>query len=142
MGGMFGDGKIFIDGFEIPLMSYDWGMVDSVTGGSTCYLLTGKVGSVRLISGQYLDMTAVPAGYPDADYSYTDGGKFLTWVDRQKTCILRETEMHPRLLLWAPWAQVRFQDVVCQALGGILGSDPWDTSFFPETSFCVPACPA
>jgi hypothetical protein len=142
MGGMFGDGKIDLDGFEVPLMAYDWGLTDEVTGAADMYILTGRVGNVRTISGQYLDMSAVPAGYPDGDYSYTDGGKFLTWLDKQKTCVLRETEMQPRLLMWAPWAQVRIQDVVCDTPGGVLGPDPWATSFFPETSFCVPACPA
>jgi hypothetical protein len=105
------------------------------------YVLTGRVGNVRTISGQYLDMSAVPAGYPEAEYAYTDGGKFLTWVDRQKTCVVRETEMQPRLLMWAPWAQARIQDVICDTPGGVLGPDPWVPSFFPESSFCVPACP-
>lgn len=140
-GGMFGSGKIFLDGFEIPLMAYDWGLTDETTGNSSMYILTGKVGNMKLISGQYADMTAVPAGYPSADYAYTDGGKFLTWLDRQKTCIVRETEIQPRLLLWAPWAQARIQDVVCDSIAGILGPDPWAPSFFPESSFCVPSCP-
>jgi hypothetical protein len=141
-GGMFGAGRIFLDGFEVPLMDYDWGLTDEVTGASDMYILTGQIGNMKLISGQYADMSKVPAGYPTADYSYTDGGKFLTWVDRQKTCILRETEMQPRLLLWAPWAQARIQDIVCDSIGGILGPDPWVPSFFPESSFCIPACPA
>lgn len=140
-GGMFGDGRIFIDGFEIPLLSYNWGMSDEVTGASSAYLLTGRIGNVKTISGQYYDMSKVPAGYPDASYSYTDGGKFLTWTDRDKTCVVREVEMQPRLLMWAPWAQARFQDVMCDAIGGILSPDPWETSFYPETSFSVPYCP-
>lgn len=136
-GGMFGDGRIFVDGFEIPLISYNWGMTDETSGSSDAYLLTGRVGNVKTISGQYLDMSSVPAGYPEAAYSYTDGGRFLTWLDREKTCIVRETEMQPRLLMWAPWAQVRFQNIQCAAIGGVLSPDPWETSFYPETSFCV-----
>lgn len=139
-GGMFGDGQITIDGYTIPLLAYNWGLVDPSSGAASVYLLVGSIGNMKLISGQFLDMSAVPAGYPDADYAYTDGGKFLTWLDRQKTCILREVEMQPRLLLWAPWAQARFQDVFCDDIGGIISPDPWDSSFYPKTSFCVAAC--
>lgn len=140
-GGMFGDGRIFVDGFEIPLVSYNWNLTDDTTGYSDAYLLTGRVGNVKTISGQYLDMSSVPAGYPEANYSYTDGGRLLTWLERMRTCVYREVEMQPRLLMWAPWAQARFQDVYCEALGGVLSPDPWEHSFFPETSFSAASCP-
>jgi len=140
-GGMFGAGRIFIDGFEIPLVAYDWGLTSETTGAADGYLLTGRIGSVKVISGQYLDMTATPRDYPDAMYSYTDGGRLLTWLERQKTCVYREIEMQPRLLMWAPWAQVRFEDILVNTIGGILSPNPWSTSFFPETSFSTPVCP-
>jgi len=139
-GGMFGEGRIFIDGFEIPLTSYNWGLTDEVTGESDAYILTGAVGNVKLISGQYADLSKVPASYPEANYSYTDGGKFLTWLEREKTCLYREVEFQPRLLMWAPWAQCRIQDIVCDTPGGILSANPWETSFFPQTSFVSPVC--
>lgn len=139
-GGMFQAGKIFLDGFEIPLMAYDWGLVNGPTL-SDVYVLTGQVGSVKLIQGQFYDMRGVPSGYPDAMYSYTDGGRLLTWTERDKTCVYRETEMQPRMLMWAPWAQARIQDVKCTQPGGILSPDPWETSFYPQTSFETPTCP-
>lgn len=141
-GGMFGDGRVYVDGFEIPLVSYNWELTNPVSGSADAYLLTGRVGNIKVIAAQYLDMTAPPRDYPDAQYSYTDGGRLLTWLERQKTCVYREVEMQPRLLMWAPWAQVRFQDIKCETPGGVLSPDPWETSFFPETSFCVPSCPA
>lgn len=140
-GGMFGDGRIFIDGFEIPLVSYNWSLVNDVTGSADAYLLTGRVGNVKTISGQYLDMSTVPGGYPEANYAYTDGGRLLTWVERLRTCVYREVEMQPRLLMWAPWAQARFQDILCTTPGGILSPDPYEHSFFPETSFSAASCP-
>lgn len=139
-GGMFNAGRIFLDGFEIPLIAYNWGLIKGPTLADA-YLLTGRVGNIRAISGQYLDMRDVPRGYPEASYSYTDGGRVLTWVERDKTCVKREVEMQPRLLMWAPWAQARFQDVRCTQPGGVLSADPWETSFFPETSFEAPVCP-
>ena len=140
-GGMFGDGKIYIDGFEIPLVSYSWSMIDEDTGASDVYLLTGKVGNVKTISGQYKNMIAVPAAYSDGPFRYTDGGRILTWMNNTQTCIQREIQMEPRLLLWAPWAQARFQDVLCTTPGGIISPDPWESSFFPETSFSAAVCP-
>jgi len=86
-------------------------------------------------------MTTVPSGYPEAGYTSTDGGKMLTWLERDKTCVYREVEIQPRLLMWAPWAQARFQSIRCTQPGGVLSPDPWDTSFFPETSFDTPVCP-
>lgn len=133
-GGMFGDGVITLDQVRIPLISYDWGLIKGETL-SDIYVLTGSVGSVKTISGQYNDMAMVPGNYPDADYRTTDGGRLLTWLERDKTCVYREVEFQPRLLMWAPWAQARIQDVRTTVPGGILSPDPWATSFFPETSF-------
>lgn len=140
-GGMFGGGRIYIDGFEIPLMPYNWGLTDDVSGASDVYLLTGSVGNVKTISGQLNDMSKVPPAYVDANYRYTDGGRLLTWPVQDHTCLQREIEMQPRILMWAPWAQARFVDVFCDAIGGVLSPDPWESSFFPETSFCTASCP-
>jgi hypothetical protein len=137
---MFNAGKIYFDGFEIPLMAYDWAMINGPTRADA-YLLTGSVGSVKAISGQYNDLTSAPVNYPEAGYSSTDGGRLLTWLERDKTCVYRETEMQPRLLMWAPWAQVRFQDIACHGPFGPLSHDPFETSFFPESSFYSAACP-
>jgi len=137
-GGMFGAGRIFLDGFEVPLVAYDWGLTKG-SGVADAYLLTGHVGNIRTISGQYQDLTGSPVAYPDAGYSVTDGGRFLTWLNRTQTCVQREVEIHPRLLMWAPWAQTRFMNIACAQPGPILNPDPW-TSWFPETSFLTPAC--
>ena len=137
-GGLFGAGRIFLDGFEIPLVSYDWGLRQGATT-TDAYLLTGRVGNIRTISGQYLDLAGALRGYPEANYSVTDGGRLLTWVNREQTCVQREVEMQPRLLMWAPWAQVRFQDVACVQPGPVLSPDPW-SDYFPESSFNTPEC--
>jgi hypothetical protein len=139
-GGMFQAGRIYLDGFEIPLIAYNWGLIKGPTL-SDAYLLTGKVGTIRLINGQFNDMSVVPPTYPDGAYSYTDGGRLLTWAEKDSTCLHRTVEMQPRLLMWAPWAQVRFENIRCTPPGGIISPDPWETSFFPETSFDAPACP-
>jgi hypothetical protein len=133
MGGMFGAGKIYLDSMEIPMMPYNWELIKGPTL-SDAYILTGRVGAVKTINGQYYDMTSPPADYPDGGYRSTDGGRLLTWLNRTQTCVQREVEMQPRLLMWAPWAQARFQNIKVNALGGIIGPDPLKTSFFPDAN--------
>lgn len=139
-GGMFGAGRIWLDGFEIPIVPYDWELIKT-SETADIYFLTGSVGNIKLIQGQYLDMRPVPAaggvlGY----YTATDGGRLLTWPEIDHTCIRLVEEMRPRLLMWAPWAECRFEDVKCQTPGGPLSPDPCNQSFFGETSFTAPVC--
>lgn len=126
-GGMFGAGKITLDGFEIPIMPYDWGLINS---GQTfdSYLLTGAVGNVKLIQGQFNDMSVVADERADK-FAVTDGGRLLNWAEDRHTCETQVVEMQPRLLMWAPWAQARIMDTVCDVVGGVLSSDPWNTYF-------------
>jgi len=138
-GGMFGFGRVFLNQFEIPLIGYDWELIKGPTRFDA-YLLTGQVGNIETFNGEYLDMTTVPSAYPEADYSVSDGGRFLRWVNRDETCVRQVMEFRPRMLCWAPWAQVRFQDVVCNTPMGPLSPDPCATSFFPMESFSVAAC--
>lgn len=139
-GGMFGAGRIYLDGFEIPLIAYDWDLIQGPTTADI-YLLTGAVGGVKTISGQLLDMRPVPGTYPGTSYAYTDGGKVLTWTDQDHTCVQQIVEMRPRLLMWAPWACARFEDVVCAGPGLPKSPDPCELSFFPEKSFFPAECP-
>lgn len=139
LGGMFGDGKIFLDGFEIPLVSYDWGLINGPTRFDA-YMLTGQVGNIKTMMGQYLNMN-MAANAKGNGYVSTDGGRLLTWATDDHTCEERSIEMQPRILSWTPWANVRFQDVVCRGPALPISPDPTDSSYFPETSFFVAECP-
>lgn len=132
MGGAFGDGRIYLDGVEIPLIAYDWGLINGPTTFDA-FLLTGQIGNLKTIQGQYNDMAGAASARPDR-YS-TDGGRLLSWSEDDMTCEQQIVEWQPRLLSWAPWAQVRFQDITCRQPGPVLSPDPTMTSFFPETSF-------
>lgn len=127
--GAFGAGHIELDGFEIPIMPYDWSLINS---GSTfdSYLLTGAVGNVKLIQGQFNDLAMAAADRPDK-FSSTDGGRLLNWSESRHTCDVQVVEMQPRLLVWAPWANARIMDTVCEIPGGAISSDPWNTNYFP-----------
>ena len=126
-GGLYGAGRIFLDGFEIPIMPYDWGLIGS---GQTfdSYLLTGQVGNVKLIQGQFNDLA--PAAANSEKFVSTDGGRLLSWREGRHTCEVQIVEMQPRLLLWAPWANARIMDTVCATPGGVISADPWN-SYFP-----------
>ncbi len=141
MGGMFNGGKIFLDGFEIPLIRYDWGLQKGPTR-SDVYLLTGGVGNIDTVMGQHNNMNLVRDTPEMLDYfGASDGGRFLHYTNFDETCVQQNVEFQPRLLAWAPWASVRFQLVRCENPGGVLSPDPLETSFFPETSFIPAVCP-
>lgn len=125
--GPFGAGHIELDGFNIPLMPYDWGLISS---GETfdSYLLTGAVGNVKLIQGQFNDLQVAATDRPDK-FASTDGGRLLNWAEDRHTCEVQVVEMQPRLLMWAPWAQARIMDAVCAVPGGVISADPWNTYF-------------
>lgn len=146
-GGIFGDGRIFLDGHEIPLLAYDWGLINGPTTGDM-YMLTGFVGNQRIWEGEHLDANVVlqeiASGGGDAmsgGYSVHDGGRWLAKQDFDNTCSQIKLWMRPRIWCSAPWAQVRFQDVVCNTPTGPLSPDPCDTSFYPMTSFSAAECP-
>lgn len=124
LGGMYGAGRIYFDGFEIPLMPYDWNLI-SAHGSFDMYLLTLKVGNTRVLSGEYNDMRPTAQKRPDRYTS--DNGLILTWSNDDETCETREVEMQPRLIAWAPWAEARFIDVACLGPLDILSDDPWST---------------
>lgn len=126
MGGKFGAGRIFIDGFEIPLLPFDYGLIN---GGNTfdMYFLTSQIGNVKVLYGEYNNL-AIAAKTQPARFS-TDGGKFLFWEDLTHTCERRYLEMQPRMVMWAPWAQARIMDVSCDVHGGVISADPTDEYF-------------
>lgn len=139
-GGLFGNGQIILDGQVIPLMAYDWNMINGPTQGDM-YFLTGSIGSVRIWEGEYLDAGVAAREFEQAGYQSLDGGRLLMKIDTDNLCRLLKLWMHLRLFCLAPWAQIRFQDVQCNWPGGPLSPDPLDTSFYPQTSFVSAQCP-
>jgi hypothetical protein len=139
MGGMFNFGKIYLDGFEIPLLGWDWdGMINGPTTGDI-YMLTGQLGGVKLLYYEYLDMRTSET--LNGKLKPIETGRFLQWLESDETCYSTRLEIKPRIVSWAPWTNARFQDVVCQVPTGPMSPDPTQTSYFPESSFSVAECP-
>jgi len=139
LGGLFGFGEITIDGFPIPLMAYDWEMINGPTTGDI-YMLTGSVGANRIWEGEHLSASQAASELGGLGYFQADGGRVLGKWDVNNECKQMKLWMHPRLFNRAPWSQVRFQNVACQGVVGPMSPDPCDTSFFPENSFSVAEC--
>lgn len=142
LGGLYGYGKIEIDGIEIPLLVHDEGLINGPTLNDI-YLLTGSIGSVRLWEGEILDAARVAREMDLAGQGFftTDAGRVLGRVDSENLCKTLKMWMAPRLFNRAPWAQVRFQDVKCVTAGPKISSDVSETSFYPLTSFEPAVCP-
>jgi hypothetical protein len=140
LGGMFGAGQITLDGQLIPIMGYDWNLIKGPKTGDI-YFLTGSVGAIRVWEGEHLSASAAAAQYSTHGYFSKDGGRVLGKVDTDNECMTLKLWMHPRIFLRAPFLQIRFQAVQCDKPGGFISPDPTETSFYPETSFCVDPCP-
>ena len=141
-GGAFGYGYITIDGVTIPLIGYDWELIKGPTRGDI-YLLTGSLGNTKLLYYEYQNTqraVADMAGVSDKWRSF-ENGRFMTWVEDDETCYTRRVQIRPRMISWAPWTNIRFQDVVCNSPTGPLSPDPTESSFYFEDSFSVAECP-
>jgi len=144
---VFGHGYITLDGVAIPLLAHDWGLINGPTTVDM-YLLTMKLGALRIWEGEFLNAQQAldqMAGYlgntASGRYFTTDGGRVLAKVDTENLCMQIKLWQFPRLFCYAPWAQIRFQDVKCVSPVGYLSADPSETSFYPETSFVPALCP-
>jgi hypothetical protein len=147
-GGLFGMGRIYLDGDEIPLLVYDWGMINGPTRGDM-YYLTGQVGTQRIWEGEFLssanvlqEMVKAYPGAGGAPFFSQDNGRVVGTVDLDNLCRTIKLWMSLRLWCFAPWAQARFQNVACHTPTGPLSPNPVDTSFNPVgTSFNPAVCP-
>jgi hypothetical protein len=146
-GGLFGHGRIWLDDEEISLLNYDWGMINGPTTGDM-YLLTLNVGAQRIWEGEHISADQAIKAITDAgfasgvgDYTSLDGGRVLAKGDFENLCMIKKLWMAPRLFCFAPWAQIRFQDVVCRTPSGPLSPNPADTSYYPLDSFSAAECP-
>lgn len=140
LGGMFGFGQITLDGQLIPLLAYDWDMINGPKTGDI-YFLSGAIGNFRIWEGEHIDARVAAAANPEQGYQVSDGGRVLWRVDTENECRTMKGWIHPRLFCKAPWAQIRFQDVQCDTPGGFLSPDPTETSFYPLSSFAPASCP-
>lgn len=138
-GGLYNAGQITLDGLTIPIMAYDWGLIKSATLNDA-YLLVGSVGNVQLWFGEHLSADTAAATFGGQGYFSRDGGRILAAIVAENECYQLREWLHPRIYTRAPWAQVRFKDVVCTDVVDPLSPDP-ESSFYVTTSFDPASCP-
>lgn len=134
-GGLYGAGTFPLDGLSIPILAYDHSLINA-DGTADMYLLNRGPANMPFIRGQYKDMNQVVARKPQK-YGAMDGGKLLTWSEEDNTCERRNVEMMWRLLMPAPWAQVRFQNVPLDDIFGAISSDPISDFFIEQNMVAV-----
>lgn len=147
-GGMFGDGEIMLGKEVIPILGYDWELINGGTPNTAdMYLLTLGVGTQRFWEGDILDAQNAMSNIRDMQsaigqgYFETDGGRVLGKEDLSNLCRTLKLWMTLRLFCRAPWAQARIQDVRCiNALGDPLSADP-ESDYFVTPSFSPANCP-
>jgi len=112
------------------------------------YLLTGSIGAMRVWEGEHLDMRGVTQQLDDFGISgnpggfYTrDDGRVLGKVVFDGTRRRLELRIRPRVFCKAPWAQIRFKNVVCRTPSGPLSPDPCESSFYIEETLTSASCP-
>jgi len=145
-GGAFGMGQVFVDGQSVPIIVYDWQTFGSAAPYWTgdIYVLTRAIGGLRVMTGQYIDMTnpanafAEQIGYPH--YRATDNGRFLTYSKTDNECVNATVLIRPNLWLNAPWAQARIMNVAAMTPLVPLSFDP-TSSYYAEQYLNPALCP-
>lgn len=146
-GGMFGDGEIMLGREIIPILGYDWELIND-NGTADMYLLTLGVGTQRFWFGDLLDannaLANINALRNDMEvaggYFSTDGGRILGKQDFVNLCQTIKLWITLRLFTRAPWANMRIQNVACSQPLGVLSPDPL-SGYFPASSFSSITCP-
>ncbi len=128
-GGLFGFGRIFIDGLEIPLVLAPDEM------GNDVYVLTRKVGSYRTFYGEFQDMNAVTMAADTVPglsnvYGATDGGRFLHYVTTQQTIQSQTVDFKPRLVCKAPYLCARIVGFQTAQPGGVISGNIFHAGYF------------
>ena len=140
--GMYGGGYISIDGFKIHILPHDWQAVTQ-SAPNWCgdiFLLTRQTGTRRILFGQYMPIemgqSAITsaAGFPYYNVQVLKGGRALTWLKFDNTCVRPCLEMRPRIRLDAPWCQAVINDVCVPQQFSPMSPDPQSSYWLGTTA--------
>ncbi len=139
--GLFGNGYITIDGFNLHIVGHDWLPITQAAPNfcSDIYLLTRRLGARRVLYGQYMpaDMgaqaVAEVAGFPHFNVEAMQAGRALRWMKFDNACVQPCLMLRPRLFLETPWAQGVINNVCVERQFNAMTPDPTATYWFGET---------
>ncbi len=100
-GGTFGEGMFEVDGIPVSIVTNDW-IPQTSTAPNFCsdiYILTRRVGGLRVFYGQYQDFARTLSGVPVENLVFgsrvTDGGRFLSYSKSRNECFNETVEDRP-----------------------------------------------
>jgi hypothetical protein len=145
--GMYGGGYVTVDGFNIHIIPHDWMAIDQSAPNfcTDIYLLTRQLGTRRILYGQYMPVEmgqrAVnsDAGYPYFGVMPLKGGRAVTWLKTDNTCIKPCLEVRPRLRLDAPWAEAVINNVCIPQQFNPMSVDPQSDYWFGDDPIAAEA---
>lgn len=106
LGGFFGDGQLRLDGGYLSLL------VDDTLPDNVAYFLTFRVGSQRMIQGEYQDMGSIDRSSFGDTYMPSDGNRFMNFKSTKEACIKHTVDHRMRLTVPGSFAQAKivFED--------------------------------
>lgn len=131
-GGLFGNGYITIDGFNIHILAHDWAPI-SQSAPKFCadiYFLVRRLGTTTVLQGQYwpadlgADAVNNVAGYRLFNVEAFQGGRALRWIKQDNTCVQPCLMFRPRIWYSAPWAQGKIENVCVSVQFNPQSADP------------------
>lgn len=133
---IFGDGRLELDGVSIPLLIDD--------SFDDLYFLTVRVGNIPVMWAENQDMrTVVPSdAYLKAKFTWTDGGKFMHYVQTKETCVSHTTDFRYRLNAPGRFLSARIAGFQCEIPNVIPGGQVWRPNFITDptrTPYTTPA---
>jgi len=136
-GGLFNAGSIRVANLIVPIIGYDHSLINA-SGTADMYILTNKIGQQPLIRMEYNDFRRVVnagGGVTSRPQLFAlDDGKLLVMPSGNAgTCDSFILELQPRLIVRAPWAQTRIQDVARSAISPTISGDSSST-FYIESN--------
>jgi hypothetical protein len=138
--GLFGNGYITIDGFNIHIIGHDWLPItqDAPNFCGDIYFLTRRLGARRVLFGQYMPLNlgaqavASQAGFPYYKAQSMQGGRALRWMEFDNACVQPCLMLRPRVWLETPWAQGVINNVCVSQQFNPMSSDPQSSYWVGE----------
>lgn len=122
--GGFNQGVLRIRGINIPILGYDYGNINNAGTLADIYILTNAISGTPFMRLQYKDMRNA-VKYLNAGSYATDNGKILiTPANQVGTCSYYIEETQPRLIMRAPWAQIKITNVARSGFAPVISADP------------------
>lgn len=122
--GGFNQGVLRIRGVNIPILGYDYGNINNAGTLADMYILTNAIGGTPFMRLQYNDMRIAAQRLGAGTMSSDDGKILITRPTQTGTCTYWIEETQPRLIIRAPWAQIRITNIAHSGLANVNSADP------------------